>query len=57
MAGDDDPQDIPAEREIEAAEHERRRLEDAPEPGHEPLDAVRRALRGHDERLGPGSRD
>ncbi|UGS37539.1 hypothetical protein [Capillimicrobium parvum] len=49
MAGDD-PRDIPNEREIEAAEHERRRLEDTPEP--EPkLDHVRRALRRHDEQL------
>jgi hypothetical protein len=52
VAGDD-PQDRPAEREIEAAEHERRRLEDAEGTEREPLDAVRRAMRGHDEKLGP----
>jgi hypothetical protein len=65
MAGDDDPQGI--EREIEAAEHERRRLDDAGEPerrrledAEEPeqeLDAVRRALRRHDDELGPPDRD
>ena len=49
MAGDD-PRDIPNEREIEAAEHERRRLEDADEPKQE-LDQVRRELRRHDEKL------
>ncbi len=56
MAGDEDPQ-APARdrRELEAAEEERRRLDDDPESERAQErhgeDLVRRELRRHDERL------